>query len=367
MRDLKAVGAERGSGRLQRPPRPARPPGARGRGPGREAGDGRQPPGVRGSRAAGTFRPGALASAQVQTLQSRLPGSRPQRSSAPVPEAAARAAGTRERPRRGSSASLPRRRSGAERPARPAPRAPHLGGHGGRFPGPAGPAGLPRRGASFGPRRAARTAAAAAVAGGCGPARRRGGSVSALLSALGPPRLGASRRRPRLQFLKVPGCAAPAPAGQASHGPRRARRGRRKRAWGLGRSPASTPAPASAPTPPPAGPCVRGPRPERRPRGRASARVAAWSEPSGSRVAACGWRTTTALATRLGSPGHGGAAEGSGCLGVDYRGCHIDSQPGPSNGFLLPAWEILPSPWSFLKAVIWPGRLSGPGRLGTPF
>lgn len=299
MRDLKAVGAERGSGRLQRPPRPARPPGARGRGPGREAGDGQQPPGARGSRAAGTFRPGALASAQVQTLQSRLPGSRPQRSSAPVPEAAARAAGIHERPRRGSSASLPRRRSGAERPARPAPRAPHLGGHGGRFPGPAGPAGLPRRGASFGPRQAARTAAA--VAGGCGPARRRGGSVSALLSALGPPRLGTSRRRPRLQFLKVPGCAAPAPAGQASHGPRRARRGRRKRAWGLGRSPASTPAPASAPTPPPAGPCVRGPRPGRRPRGRASGR-APGSRPGPSRavprVAACGWRTTTALDPR---------------------------------------------------------------------
>lgn len=34
MRDLKAVGAERGSERLQRPPSPARPPGARGRGPG---------------------------------------------------------------------------------------------------------------------------------------------------------------------------------------------------------------------------------------------------------------------------------------------------------------------------------------------
>lgn len=86
-----------------------------------------------------------------------------------------------------------------------------------------------------------------------------------------------------------------------------------------------------------------------------------------SRVAACGWRTTMTVATRLGSPGHGGAAEGSGCLGVDYRGCHIDSQPGRSSGFLLPAWEILPPPWSFLKAVIWPARLSGPGRLGTPF
>lgn len=97
---------------------------------------------------------------------------------------------------------------------------------------------------------------------GCGSAAaaRRGGSASALLSALRPPRLGDSRRRPRLQFLKVPGCAAPAPAGQASHGPRRARR---KRAWGLGRSPASSPAPASALTPPPEAPST-GPWLERR-------------------------------------------------------------------------------------------------------
>lgn len=148
--------------------------------------------------------------------------------------------------RRGSSASL--RRRGAERPVRPAPRAPHLGGHGGRFPGPGGSAGLPRCGASALGGRGGRLRLRF---GGSAAAARRGGSASALLSALRPPRLGDSRRRPRLQFLKVPGCAAPAPAGQASHGPRRARR---KRAWGLGRSPASSPAPASALTPPPEAP-----------------------------------------------------------------------------------------------------------------
>lgn len=362
MRDLKAVGAERGSGRLQRPPRPARPPGARGRGPGREAGDGRQPPGVRGSRAAGTFRPGALASAQVQTLQSRLPGSRPQRSSAPVPEAAARAAGTRERPRRGSSASFPRRRSGAERPARPAPRAPHLGGHGGRFPGPAGPAGLRRRGASFGPRRAARTAAA--VAGGCGPARRL--RLSLALGARAP----AARRLP------------PPPAPAVPESPRL--RGPRPRRPSLPWTAACAARPAEARLGPRSQSGLHA-RPGLRPDPAARGPLCAWAT-AGAAAAGAGerpgrglvraerfpgrcvrWRTTTALATRLGSPGHGGAAEGSGCLGVDYRGCHIDSQPGPSNGFLLPAWEILPSLWSFLKTVIWPGRLSGPGRLGTPF
>lgn len=57
---------------------------------------------------------------------------------------------------------------------------------------------------------------------------RRGGRSSASapsLDAQAQP-LGARLlpRRPLLQFLKVPGCAAPAPAGRASHLPRRARR-----------------------------------------------------------------------------------------------------------------------------------------------
>lgn len=67
----------------------------------------------------------------------------------------------------GSSASL--RRRGAERPVRPAPRAPYLGGHGGRFPGPCGPAGLPRCGASALGGRAGRLRLRF---GGSGPARR---------------------------------------------------------------------------------------------------------------------------------------------------------------------------------------------------
>lgn len=63
-------------------------------------------------------------------------------------------------------------------------------------------------------------------------------------------------------------------------------------------------------------------------------------------------------ATRLGSRAHGWAAEGSGCLGVTTASSATQiSQPGPSNGFLLPGWEILPPVWSFPEAVIWPGLL----------
>lgn len=177
MRDLKAVGAESGSERLQRPPRPARPPGAPGRGPG----GGRQATGS-SLRESGT--PG-LRKLSVPRRSPRLrcklckAASREADPSAPPLRCPKRRPGPRGLASDPAGALRPpsRRRRGAERPARPAPRAPHLGGHGGRFPGPAGPAGLPRRGASFGPRRVARTAAA----GSYGPARRRGGSVSALL------------------------------------------------------------------------------------------------------------------------------------------------------------------------------------------
>lgn len=182
-----------------------------------------------------------------------------------------RGGGSSRATRRGASAS-PRRR-GAERPVRPAPRAPHLGGHGGRFPGPGGPAGLPCCGASALSGRGGRLRLRF---GGCGPARRL-----RLSPALGAP-APAARRLPPPPAPAVPespGCAAPAPAGQASHGPRRARR---KRAWGLGRSPASSPAPASAPTPPPAAPSA-GPWLERRLRGRTGVGVAAWSPPPPSR------------------------------------------------------------------------------------
>lgn len=338
MRDLKAVGAERGSrGGCSVLPAGLGPLARAGprSGGGREAGGVRQPRGGgRGSGAAGTFRPGAAASASSGANFAKPPPGR-----TPLPPALLRsgARGGGPGPRRlasdppgalrhPSAAAEPNGRAGLRR----AP--PHLGGHGGRFPGPGGPAGLRRRGASA---LAGGGRTASAVSGGCGPARRGTARLCAeapssppLLSALGPPRLGDSRRRPRLQFLKVPGCAAPAPAGQASHGPRRARRGRRKRAWGLGRSPASSPAPASAPTPPPAALGYGRPRLERRLRGsgepaggRASAGVAAWSASSRSRGPAdCvreedGDGSALTRATRLGSPAHGGAAEGSGCLG----------------------------------------------------
>lgn len=63
-------------------------------------------------------------------------------------------------------------------------------------------------------------------------------------------------------------------------------------------------------------------------------------------------------ATRLGSRAHGWATEGSGCLGVTTASSGTQTgQPGRSNGFLLPGWEILPPVWSFPEAVIWPGLL----------
>lgn len=191
---------------------------------------------------------------------------------------------------------------------------------------------------------------------GCGSAAaaRRGGSASALLSALRPPRLGDSRRRPRLQFLKVPGCAAPAPAGQASHGPRRARR---KRAWGLGRSPASSPAPASALTPPPEAPST-GPWLERRLRDRTGAGVAACSRPPRgtapqARPARCeregGDPRELTGATRLGSRAHGGAAGGVGVLEGNYRECHTDKPALAEQWLPAPRLEDPASCMEFLR------------------
>lgn len=101
--------------------------------------------------------------------------------------------------RRGSSASL--RHRGAERPVRPAPRAPHLGGHGGRFPGPGGSAGLPRCGASALGGRGGRLRLRFS---GCGPARRLrlGPALSAPAPAarrLPPPPAPAVPESPRLR------------------------------------------------------------------------------------------------------------------------------------------------------------------------
>ena len=129
------------------------------------------------------------------------------------------------------------RRCWAERPAGPGPRAPHLGGHGGRIPSPGRPAPLPRR-------------VCRPELAGRGRRRRRlrlGPGAAAAAAPPGPrvSALGDSSRRPLLQFLKLPGCAAPAPAGRASHLPRRARRGRRKRARCP--RPARPPLPLSAP------------------------------------------------------------------------------------------------------------------------
>nr|CAI9708223.1 unnamed protein product [Rangifer tarandus platyrhynchus] len=109
----------------------------------------------------------------------------------------------------------------------PGPRSPHLGGHGGRIcPPPSARDGrLLSRAAAIGPRRPDESEGGG---GGYGwaPARRRRrlrpGPESRLWAT--------PAAAPLLQFLKLPGCAAPAPAGRASHLSRRARRGRRKRA-----------------------------------------------------------------------------------------------------------------------------------------
>lgn len=154
MRDLKAVGAERGSrGGCSVLPAGLGPL-ARGgprSGGGREAGGVRQPRGGgRGSGAAGTFRSGAAASASSGANFAKPPPGR-----TPLPPALLRsgARGGGPGPRRlasdppgalrpPSAAAEPNGQAGLRR----AP--PHLGGHGGRFPGPGGPAGLRRRGAS---------------------------------------------------------------------------------------------------------------------------------------------------------------------------------------------------------------------------
>lgn len=228
----------------------------------------------RGSRLSGGFSerapglrellslPAAAAHAQAQTLQTepQAAGVPPRDPPAPPAEPpGARAPATRPLrvtralrgpggPRRDLSASpaapppVPpgptlSRRCWAERPAGPGPRAPHLGGHGGRILGPGRPAPLPRR-------------VCRPESAGRGRRQRRLRLGPGAAAAAAPPRprvsaLGDSSRRPLLQFLKLPGCAAPAPAGRASHLPRRARRGRRKRARCP--RPARPPLPLSAP------------------------------------------------------------------------------------------------------------------------
>lgn len=95
------------------------------------------------------------------------------------------------------------------------------------------------RAAAIGPRRPDESEGGGGGGYGWAPARRRlrPGPESRLWAT--------PAAAPLLQFLKLPGCAAPAPAGRASHPPRRARRGRRKRARCP--RPARPPLPLSAP------------------------------------------------------------------------------------------------------------------------
>lgn len=169
---------ERDSRRLQRPPRPAqlgsaRPPSRAGAAvQRREAGDrllaerqrpgGPAAPGLRALRVPG--RPSPLRCELCGAAAA--PGERtPALGVTPLrcPRSRGGGGGNSRATRRGSPASL--QRGGAERPVGPAcaARAPHLGGHGGRFPGPSGPAGLPRCGASALSGRAGGRTAPAAV------------------------------------------------------------------------------------------------------------------------------------------------------------------------------------------------------------
>lgn len=136
----------------------------------------------------------------------------------------------------------PPRRRRAERPARGLGRAPLtlVAMAGGSPPSPSARDGrLLSRAAAIGPRRPDESEGGGGGSYSWAPARRRlrPGPESRLWAT--------PAAAPLLQFLKLPGCAAPAPAGRASHLPRRARRGRRKRARCPG--PARPPLPLSAP------------------------------------------------------------------------------------------------------------------------